>query len=89
MRGAAGSFGAADRPARQASWRARRTSGSFRSAAVPVEEVRYGLRVHLVTLPSDPAWYTPEGLRLAGPAAFGLAGLPAAAGERRAPGGTP
>lgn len=43
--------------------------------AVPVEEVRYGLRVHLVTLPSAPAWYTPSGLRLAGPSAFGLAGL--------------
>ncbi len=56
--------------------------------AVPVEEVRYGLRVHLVTLPSDPAWYTPEGLRLAGPAAFGLAGLAGPAGRRRAPGGS-
>lgn len=43
--------------------------------AVPVEEVRYGLRVRLVTLPSAPAWYTPAGLRLAGPAAFGLPGL--------------
>lgn len=43
--------------------------------AVPVEEVRYGLRVHLVTLPSAPVWYTPEGLRLAGPSAFGLPGL--------------
>ncbi|MFG3552526.1 DUF917 domain-containing protein [Streptomyces sp. NPDC047725] len=42
---------------------------------VPAEEVRYGLRVRLLTLPSAPVWYTPEGLRLAGPEAFGLHGL--------------
>ncbi|MFB7916374.1 DUF917 domain-containing protein [Streptomyces sp. NPDC056061] len=61
--------------------------------AVPVEEIRYGLRVGLVTLPSAPAWYTPDGLRLAGPAAFGLPGLapggsPAGRGHGT-PGGTP
>ncbi|MCQ4210161.1 DUF917 domain-containing protein [Streptomyces longispororuber] len=43
--------------------------------AVPVEEVRYGLRVRLVTFPSAAVWYTEAGLRLAGPEAFGLAGL--------------
>ncbi|MFD0510372.1 hypothetical protein ACFQ0Q_06475 [Streptomyces aureus] len=43
--------------------------------AVPVEEVRYGLRVRLVTLPSAPIWYSEAGLRLAGPAAFGVHGL--------------
>ncbi|WP_323179495.1 DUF917 domain-containing protein [Streptomyces sp. NBC_00654] len=42
---------------------------------VQVESVRYGLRVQLLTLRSDPAWYTPQGLTLAGPAVFGLAGL--------------
>ncbi|MEU0744593.1 DUF917 domain-containing protein [Streptomyces sp. NPDC006134] len=49
--------------------------------ALPVEETRYGLRVALHVLPGAPAWYTPAGLALAGPAAFGLAGLarPAAA----------
>lgn len=26
--------------------------------AVPVEEIRYGLRVRLVTLPSAPIWYS-------------------------------
>ncbi|WP_372350075.1 hypothetical protein [Streptomyces sp. KL116D] len=43
--------------------------------AVPVEEVRYGLRVRLVTFPSAAVWYTEAGLRLAGPDAFGLTGL--------------
>lgn len=50
--------------------------------AVPVEEIRYGLRVRLITLRSDPVWYTPQGLRLAGPRAFGLAGLAPGAGPR-------
>ncbi|SDL05374.1 hypothetical protein SAMN05421874_1153 [Nonomuraea maritima] len=39
------------------------------------EQIRYGLRVAVVRVPCDPVWHTPEGLRLAGPAAFGLAGL--------------
>ncbi|MFF8596993.1 DUF917 domain-containing protein [Streptomyces sp. NPDC015220] len=43
--------------------------------ALPVEEIRYGLRVALHVLPGAPAWYTPAGLSLAGPAAFGLTGL--------------
>ncbi|MFI9552828.1 DUF917 domain-containing protein [Nonomuraea endophytica] len=42
---------------------------------VQVEQVRYGLRVSVVRLLCDPIWYTPEGLRLAGPEAFGLTGL--------------
>ncbi|WP_049568451.1 DUF917 domain-containing protein [Nonomuraea sp. SBT364] len=40
-----------------------------------VEQIRYGLRVSVVTVPCDPIWHTPGGLRLAGPAAFGLTGL--------------
>ncbi|MGY0022122.1 DUF917 domain-containing protein [Streptomyces sp. YJ-C3] len=40
--------------------------------AVPVEEVRYGLRVRLVTFPTAPVWYSAAGLALAGPAAYGL-----------------
>ncbi|MEV3985083.1 DUF917 domain-containing protein [Nonomuraea sp. NPDC049758] len=44
---------------------------------VQAEQVRYGLRVSMVRVPCDPVWHTPEGLRLAGPAAFGLTGLPA------------
>lgn len=43
--------------------------------AVPVEEVRYGLRVRLLALPSAPAWYTEAGLALGGPRAFGLTGI--------------
>ncbi|MGW2219049.1 DUF917 domain-containing protein [Nonomuraea sp. NPDC001684] len=43
---------------------------------VQAEQVRYGLRVSVVRVPCDPVWHTPEGLRLAGPAAFGLTGLP-------------
>lgn len=42
---------------------------------VRAEQVRYGLRVSLLRLACDPVWHTPEGLRLAGPAAFGLTGL--------------
>lgn len=44
---------------------------------VQTEQVRYGLRVSVLQLPCDPIWHTPEGLRLAGPAAFGLTGLAA------------
>lgn len=39
---------------------------------VQAEQVRYGLRVSVLRLECDPAWYTPDGLSLAGPAAFGL-----------------
>ncbi|GGT27331.1 DUF917 domain-containing protein [Nonomuraea spiralis] len=42
---------------------------------VQAEQVRYGLRVSVVRVPCDPVWHTPEGLELAGPAAFGLTGL--------------
>ncbi|MFE6893941.1 DUF917 domain-containing protein [Streptomyces sp. NPDC057694] len=52
--------------------------------AVPVEEVRYGLRVRLVTLAADPVWYSQAGLRLAGPAAFGLDGLTHGPGREEA-----
>jgi uncharacterized protein len=40
---------------------------------VPVRELRYGLRVVVLALPSPPLWLRPEGLRLVGPRAFGLA----------------
>ncbi len=40
---------------------------------VPVPELRYGLRVVVLALPSPPLWRRPEGLRLVGPRAFGLA----------------
>lgn len=46
---------------------------------VDAEHVRYGLRVNVVRVPCDPIWHTEEGLRLAGPEAFGLLGLPAPA----------
>ncbi|MFG3442585.1 DUF917 domain-containing protein [Nonomuraea sp. NPDC047897] len=47
---------------------------------VQTEQIRYGLRVSVLRVPCDPIWYTPEGLRLAGPAAFGLSGIPAPLG---------
>jgi DUF917 family protein len=40
--------------------------------AVPVPELRYGLRVVVLALPCPPAWRGPEALRLVGPRAFGL-----------------
>ncbi|MGW0994645.1 DUF917 domain-containing protein [Streptomyces sp. NPDC002520] len=43
--------------------------------AVDVEDVRYGLRVRVLALPAPPIWYTPAGLALGGPEAFGLSGL--------------
>ncbi|HLB61323.1 MAG TPA: DUF917 domain-containing protein [Actinomycetota bacterium] len=39
--------------------------------AIPTERLRYGQRVRVLALPCDPVWRTPEGLRLAGPGAFG------------------
>ena len=39
---------------------------------VPVPELRYGLRVVVLALPSPPTWRRPEGLALVGPRAFGL-----------------
>ncbi|MFE3451745.1 DUF917 domain-containing protein [Nonomuraea sp. NPDC059194] len=44
---------------------------------VDAEHVRYGLRVDVVRVPCDPIWHTEEGLRMAGPEAFGLTGLTA------------
>ncbi|NRQ39343.1 DUF917 domain-containing protein [Nonomuraea sp. NN258] len=46
---------------------------------VQTDQVKYGLRVRVLRVPCDPVWHTPEGLRLAGPSAFGLTGLPAPA----------
>ena len=40
---------------------------------VPVRELRYGLRVVVLALPSPPLWREPAGLTLVGPRAFGLA----------------
>ncbi|HEX6351505.1 DUF917 domain-containing protein [Actinophytocola sp.] len=40
---------------------------------VPVQELRYGLRVVVLALPCAPLWRSPEALRLVGPRAFGLA----------------
>lgn len=45
------------------------------AGVVQAEQVRYGLRVSVLRVPCDPVWHTPEGLRLAGPEAFGLSGL--------------
>lgn len=55
------------------------------AAPVTTEGLRYGLRVVAGTAPCDPRWKSPEGLALAGPAAFELdtAARPAApAGAR-------
>lgn len=53
-------------------------------AAITTEQLRFGHRVSAVVAPCDPRWRTPEGLALAGPAAFGypddavlLEGVPA------------
>lgn len=53
-------------------------------AAITTEALRFGHRVSVVVAPCDPRWATPEGLALAGPAAFGypddavlLQGVPA------------
>lgn len=54
--------------------------------AVQVEQLRYGLRVGIVHLECDPVWRTPAGLRLGGPGAFGLTGLPEPAGPSVPPG---
>jgi uncharacterized protein len=40
---------------------------------VPVQELRYGMRVVVLALPCPPMWRSAEGLRLVGPRAFGLA----------------
>jgi DUF917 family protein len=38
---------------------------------IVTERLRYGQRVSVIAFPCDPVWRTPEGLRLAGPQAFG------------------
>ncbi|XP_031569251.1 uncharacterized protein LOC116303790 [Actinia tenebrosa] len=38
---------------------------------IPTEEVRYGLRVAVLAMCSNPLWTTPEGLQTVGPRAFG------------------
>ncbi len=38
---------------------------------VPAEQLRYGLRVTAIGIPSDPKWHTPGGLALVGPGYFG------------------
>ncbi|GAA1537529.1 DUF917 domain-containing protein [Actinomadura kijaniata] len=43
------------------------------AAAVQVDELRYGMRVSVLTAPCAPVWRTARGLELAGPRAFGLA----------------
>lgn len=41
------------------------------AAAIQTEALRYGQRVTVLAWPCDPLWRTPEGLRTAGPRAFG------------------
>ena len=38
---------------------------------ISTEEVRYGLRVAVISMACSPLWTTPQGLSTAGPAAFG------------------
>jgi DUF917 family protein len=38
---------------------------------IPTESLRYGFRVVVLAMPSDPRWRTPAGLDLVGPAYFG------------------
>ncbi|KRC62802.1 hypothetical protein ASE14_03020 [Agromyces sp. Root81] len=38
---------------------------------IPAEEIRYGYRVAVIGLPSDPHWRTPAGIDLSGPRRFG------------------
>ncbi|MGW5649108.1 DUF917 domain-containing protein [Saccharopolyspora sp. NPDC003752] len=42
---------------------------------IPVNDLRYGLRVCVVSLDCAPIWRTPAGMRLGGPEAFGLEGI--------------
>lgn len=42
--------------------------------SIPTEEIRYGLRVSVVVLPSPPLLYTDKALKVVGPEAFGYAG---------------
>lgn len=38
---------------------------------IPTEEMRYGLRVMVITMPASPMLTAPEGLAVVGPQAFG------------------
>ncbi|KEF51868.1 uncharacterized protein A1O9_12206 [Exophiala aquamarina CBS 119918] len=40
--------------------------------AVGTHELRYGLRVSVISMPADPLWKTAEGMAAGGPKAFGL-----------------
>lgn len=40
-------------------------------SAVGTHELRYGLRVSVVSMPADPLWKTEEGMAIAGPKGFG------------------
>lgn len=39
--------------------------------AVGTHELRYGLRVSVISMPADPLWKTSEGMARGGPRAFG------------------
>ncbi|KIV91366.1 hypothetical protein PV10_05911 [Exophiala mesophila] len=41
-------------------------------SAVATHELRYGLRVSVVSMPADPLWKTEEGMAIAGPRGFGI-----------------
>ncbi|ADG89648.1 hypothetical protein TBS_29900 [Thermobispora bispora] len=41
------------------------------ASAIQTENLRYGQRVTVIAWPCDPLWRTPEGLKIAGPRAFG------------------
>ncbi|KAI1621965.1 putative Hydantoinase/oxoprolinase, partial [Exophiala viscosa] len=40
--------------------------------AIGTHELRYGLRVSVISMPADPLWKTPEGMKAGGPDAFGI-----------------
>jgi DUF917 family protein len=40
--------------------------------AIGSQDLRYGLRVNVISLPSHPLWKTEKGLAVGGPAGFGL-----------------
>jgi len=44
--------------------------------AIGTHELRYGLRVSVISTPADPLWKTTEGMAAGGPKAFGYDALP-------------
>ncbi|KAI0601202.1 hypothetical protein F4775DRAFT_543161 [Biscogniauxia sp. FL1348] len=44
--------------------------------AIGSQDLRYGLRVSVIGLPSHPLWKTPQGLKVGGPEGFELEGVP-------------